>query len=92
MVVDRELGRSGRVAPRWLDQPRREAFLVSVGKLTPEEESIPWPSWLSPSHAEARPSAARSSARRSVHSKSSHRRTPDDDTRPPPGIPAPTGA
>jgi hypothetical protein len=93
MVADRQAGRGGRYAPRWLDQPRGEAFLISVEKLPLEDERTQWPSWLAPAPALGRTSTARSGARRSAGSrrpKPSQER--DDDPRLPPGIPAPAGA
>jgi hypothetical protein len=93
MVVDRELGRTGRVSPRWLDSPRGEAFLVSVGKLTTEEEAATWPMWLSAtaSHGPG-PNPAISGGRRTSDRRRGRSARSDDDPRLPPGIPAPTGA
>jgi hypothetical protein len=93
MVVDREVGRGSRISPRWLDSPRGEAFLVSVGKLTKEEEAATWPMWLSPTSSSG-PAVNQgiSGGRRPAHGKRSASVRTDDDPRLPPGIPAPTGA
>lgn len=92
MVVDPELGRAGRTAPRWLDQPRGEAFLLSLPQLSAEEERTSWPSWLSPPRAEGTKKTGRSGGYPSPRSTKPARHDRDDDPRLPPGIPAPTGA
>ncbi len=90
-MIQRESARGAR-APRWLDQPRGEAFWVSVDRIPAARTEEAWPAWLTP-RVESLPETgtARSGAiaARAPRARTARR---DDERKLPSGFPAPTGA